>query len=799
MANKLVGQLERADEALAAGKLEQALAALVGAWAERPCPELLELVERFEQAHPPPPFEGDTKAFTKTAKKPSAIEMGSLARALVGPKSADTIERVRAVGAWAADPRVSRALEKLVREVPYTSDGTRPVWAEVFAVLVRIADPRMVALAKQLPGDWKFRENHREWLERQLTNAVAEIEQKRAKKPVAPLGDEERKAVEALAAKLTPAAPKKGEKTEEALLADIYARPFEDAPRLVYADWLLERGDPRGEFIVLQFKEEKSKAELKREAELLKANEKKWLGPLANVVLKDVEFRRGFVSTVVARFKHQRDVEQYGGAPEWATVERISWSTPGASSADQDKWLYFVPRHLHARAVDTAQAGLAQLLEAKAPWPIEELRVSLYDVELVRRFCESALFPKVQVLRVSGLPADAFASGWLSKVLDVGITELPHDLGAWLVTLSRLGRERFDVVSRYYGTLIFLKGNDGRLSVGNYFSNLRNVHSLVAAAKTIPDGWLTDLVLNDCDPELAKVLRSKVRAAGAPAPVVTETAPTISDKFNYVCAAAWVGDTWWVVEERRLVELDAKTGTPRREVPLNRTRVAAFSPDGKTLVSGADRRLEWRDTASGAQQHTETTPSNLEGLAFAPSGKLLMRWDEKRLSVIELPSKEVRAVTYGTYPNKAFCVAMSADGEWLAAGLYKNELALYAPGARRARKLAMPNLNQSMRFVGERLLFTTCRDGVARLFDVQAEADEPVATAKLEDMSGCLLSFDGKTIAVGSGKDVAFLDPRTLERRGALGEPLFALTFSPDSRKLLCRTKEGKLVVRDVP
>lgn len=39
---------------------------------------------------------------------------------------------------------------------------------------------------------------------------------------------------------------------ESELLAAIWARPDDDAPRLVYADWLMEQQNPRGEFIRLQ-------------------------------------------------------------------------------------------------------------------------------------------------------------------------------------------------------------------------------------------------------------------------------------------------------------------------------------------------------------------------------------------------------------------------------------------------------------------------------------------------------------------------------------------------------------------
>jgi uncharacterized protein (TIGR02996 family) len=40
--------------------------------------------------------------------------------------------------------------------------------------------------------------------------------------------------------------------SEDDLLAAVVAEPTADAPRLVYADWLMERGDPRGELIRLQ-------------------------------------------------------------------------------------------------------------------------------------------------------------------------------------------------------------------------------------------------------------------------------------------------------------------------------------------------------------------------------------------------------------------------------------------------------------------------------------------------------------------------------------------------------------------
>src|SRR5262249_38667449 len=39
----------------------------------------------------------------------------------------------------------------------------------------------------------------------------------------------------------------------DAFLADILAHPDDDTPRLVYADWLMERDDPRGNPIARRF------------------------------------------------------------------------------------------------------------------------------------------------------------------------------------------------------------------------------------------------------------------------------------------------------------------------------------------------------------------------------------------------------------------------------------------------------------------------------------------------------------------------------------------------------------------
>ena len=96
--------------------------------------------------------------------------------------------------------------------------------------------------------------------------------------------------------------------TADALLASVVASPDDDLPRLVYADWLEENGQPeRGEFIRLQIARESGAATAEgfiREKVLLDAHGKEWLAPLRAPSRplfsqkSHAEFTRGFVQTV---------------------------------------------------------------------------------------------------------------------------------------------------------------------------------------------------------------------------------------------------------------------------------------------------------------------------------------------------------------------------------------------------------------------------------------------------------------------------------------------------------------------
>jgi uncharacterized protein (TIGR02996 family) len=108
--------------------------------------------------------------------------------------------------------------------------------------------------------------------------------------------------------------------TEEQFLELIRADRENPAPRLIFADWLDDRGDPRGEFIRVQCELERQGLSAleqrwlrERERELLNEHEHEWLEPIARKKLKTAQwmFRRGFVEEVAI---HAGEFSEFGSS-----------------------------------------------------------------------------------------------------------------------------------------------------------------------------------------------------------------------------------------------------------------------------------------------------------------------------------------------------------------------------------------------------------------------------------------------------------------------------------------------------
>src|SRR5262249_22023608 len=120
-----------------------------------------------------------------------------------------------------------------------------------------------------------------------------------------------------------PMPPRSSEVRSEVLafLQAIKETPDDDGPRLIFADWLEEHDDPRGEFIRVQCAltrmswDDPRRGDLQRRMqELLQQHEKEWLGPLGAFKGIHCWWRRGLVhmtaSSTTALVKNEQLAEE---------------------------------------------------------------------------------------------------------------------------------------------------------------------------------------------------------------------------------------------------------------------------------------------------------------------------------------------------------------------------------------------------------------------------------------------------------------------------------------------------------
>jgi uncharacterized protein (TIGR02996 family) len=124
-----------------------------------------------------------------------------------------------------------------------------------------------------------------------------------------------------------------------AALTSVLEAPDDDARRLVYADALLEAGDPLGEFLRLECspRGKDDRRARQRAQDLLIMNWKRWLGPLANLVQRRASrFDRGFLQSAALAFPRQpaltaAQFAEIAACPLWQLVESIEIFEPGSA------------------------------------------------------------------------------------------------------------------------------------------------------------------------------------------------------------------------------------------------------------------------------------------------------------------------------------------------------------------------------------------------------------------------------------------------------------------------------------
>ncbi len=310
--------------ALREGDRARALGSLLAAWRARPSAQLAELIVTISDRVPRrPELCGKTAAavaaWTALADKATPADLGPLLDTLADATSKQAQQRLVHVARWMPDPRVDRTIANLLHAIPYRATSTRPFWTKLFALARGITDRRQLGAIETATAE-HVAVTMGDWLRARISTLARELADSL---PPEPTGSEPEleQLLELGLGRVTA-----GTRTLETLLQAIHDTPDDDAPRLVYADALLERSDPRGELINLQITGADDRKTRKRVGELMQTHGTQWLGELAPVVMADYTFERGFLATCRVDNRHMDRVREVAGHPAWSTVRSISGS-----------------------------------------------------------------------------------------------------------------------------------------------------------------------------------------------------------------------------------------------------------------------------------------------------------------------------------------------------------------------------------------------------------------------------------------------------------------------------------------
>jgi uncharacterized protein (TIGR02996 family) len=233
------------------------------------------------------------------------------------------------------DPRMTEPLVQLLSSEQTYAQEMQGFWIKVFLLFEQINEPQIIPhlLAKKQKIAGKRHRHFEAFLERKIDSLLEKIRplpesylESKTKaliqKSIQAVAQKDRRerARSLLEQRQNHQRIPEFTQKEQSLCQGVYDQPSDDAARLVLADWLLEREEPRGRFIALQYANSPSSLsseERKEELLLLRRNVFIWLQPIYRFLeVGTLSFSKGFLSGCNV-LRVTQDVIEH---PIWNTV-----------------------------------------------------------------------------------------------------------------------------------------------------------------------------------------------------------------------------------------------------------------------------------------------------------------------------------------------------------------------------------------------------------------------------------------------------------------------------------------------
>ncbi|MFT3691612.1 MAG: TIGR02996 domain-containing protein [Kofleriaceae bacterium] len=331
--------------AIAAASPVEMLGHLLASWRAYPAPAVADLIDAASRNalrdRPPTELTGtlaDRQAAWMTVRRAEdPLDVPWLVSSVFTARVAMTIQRLEAVAKLPRDPRISGGLIAQLH-TPQTLHARGSLWTRVCRVIRDQNDHRVIDQIERLLARFNDRNIEASESQGQLTARLAQTRSILAGRLLPPPPPDPALIAQVAARLDDPDASARTEtaRTIDDFIADIWAHPKDDGLRDVFADWLIQRDDPRGELIALQVGKTQGRSTKdgeKREKKLLAEHARLWMGPLAPVV-KNYVFERGFLARAEINWRALAAQPALMTHPAWATVREYNLAEAGERVCD---------------------------------------------------------------------------------------------------------------------------------------------------------------------------------------------------------------------------------------------------------------------------------------------------------------------------------------------------------------------------------------------------------------------------------------------------------------------------------